>query len=153
MTQDTPKRSNCHNASVTIGGDDREGTHYYVCSKCNNLCGLTVTNPSVDTPVLKDIEDLMVLIEGKMVEAYDLWSVKPPKAVDVTEIRKAISELIATKQTEAKDEIRFDVTKDLYELADRNSTIKPEEVWKVHGKYLDQINGSIAELRNTKVEK
>ncbi len=43
MTTPVPKdRSKCHKATVTIGGDDREGTHYYVCSECNNPCDITV---------------------------------------------------------------------------------------------------------------
>lgn len=38
--------SDCHRATVTIGGDDREGTHYYVCSECNEPCDLAVMNQS-----------------------------------------------------------------------------------------------------------
>lgn len=34
--------SKCHNAPLTIGGDDHEGTHYYVCSTCNDMCDLAV---------------------------------------------------------------------------------------------------------------
>lgn len=34
--------SACHKASVTIGGDGGEGTHYYVCSQCHKACDLYV---------------------------------------------------------------------------------------------------------------
>lgn len=31
-------KSNCCNAPVTVGGDKREGTRYYVCSQCGEAC-------------------------------------------------------------------------------------------------------------------
>jgi hypothetical protein len=33
-------KSNCCGANVTIGGDDEEGTHYYVCTKCFKACDI-----------------------------------------------------------------------------------------------------------------
>jgi len=35
---DIPELSNCCNAPIKVDGDDTEGTHYYVCTKCNNPC-------------------------------------------------------------------------------------------------------------------
>ena len=32
--------SNCCKSEVKIGGDDKEGTHYYICTKCNKPCDL-----------------------------------------------------------------------------------------------------------------
>ena len=32
--------SNCCKTEVKIGGDDKEGTHYYICTKCNKPCDL-----------------------------------------------------------------------------------------------------------------
>lgn len=34
--------SDCCNATVTVDGDDREGTRYYVCGKCNKSCNIAV---------------------------------------------------------------------------------------------------------------
>lgn len=42
-------RSACHDATVTIGGDDPESTHWYICSECNKPCDLIVmTSPKPD---------------------------------------------------------------------------------------------------------
>lgn len=30
--------SECCQAPIKIGGDDKEGTHYYVCTKCDEAC-------------------------------------------------------------------------------------------------------------------
>lgn len=38
MTKNLKELSACHKAPVTVGGDDTEGTHYYVCTKCHNIC-------------------------------------------------------------------------------------------------------------------
>lgn len=48
MTQDSSSSKSvdcnaCHNATVTISGDEQEGTRFYVCSKCNKSCDLAVT--------------------------------------------------------------------------------------------------------------
>ena len=32
--------SNCCKSEVKIGGDDKEVTHYYICTKCNKPCDL-----------------------------------------------------------------------------------------------------------------
>ena len=34
------EKSNCCSAPVIIGGDDSEGTHYYVCTSCKEPCDL-----------------------------------------------------------------------------------------------------------------
>lgn len=34
--------STCCNATITVDGDDQEGTHYYVCNKCNKPCDIAV---------------------------------------------------------------------------------------------------------------
>ncbi len=49
--------SKCCNATVTIGGDDQEGTHYFICSKCNNPCDLAVTGqPANERDSVRDNE-------------------------------------------------------------------------------------------------
>jgi hypothetical protein len=35
---DKTRISMCCQAPVFVGGDDREGTHYYICEKCNKPC-------------------------------------------------------------------------------------------------------------------
>jgi hypothetical protein len=32
------EKSDCCNAPIKIGGDDKEGTHYYICTKCDKAC-------------------------------------------------------------------------------------------------------------------
>ena len=34
------EKSKCCDADVSIGGDDEEGTHYYLCCKCGEACDL-----------------------------------------------------------------------------------------------------------------
>lgn len=44
--------SGCHNASVTVGGDDTDplgGTHYYVCSTCHEACDLALPADSIQS--------------------------------------------------------------------------------------------------------
>lgn len=36
--------SNCCHALVEIGGDDTEGTHYYICKRCGKACDLEPDN-------------------------------------------------------------------------------------------------------------
>jgi len=70
--------SNCCKSEVKIGGDDKEGTHYYICTKCNKPCDLyseikelsdeellesclnlyaIINNPTVSYPNEKEKED------------------------------------------------------------------------------------------------
>lgn len=53
-------RSNCCQAPVTVSGDDTEGTHYYVCSKCKNPCDLFVAAPPIEEPYDDFYEDISV---------------------------------------------------------------------------------------------
>jgi hypothetical protein len=39
---DVDELSNCCLSSVFVDGDIKEGTHYYVCSKCGNPCDVRV---------------------------------------------------------------------------------------------------------------
>ena len=50
--------SDCHQATVTVGGDDQEGTHYYVCDRCLFACDLKVMT-SKDT------------LKGEIIEILD----------------------------------------------------------------------------------
>lgn len=75
MSDSTSNRSNCHNATVTIGGDDKEGTHYYVCTKCNKPCDLAVTPSSMNTVILGDCIEVMRQYEDGYI---DLLFADPP---------------------------------------------------------------------------
>lgn len=57
--------SNCCKSEVKIGGDDKEGTHYYICTKCNKPCDLysEIRELSMDEIAKKfgvDVEDLKI---------------------------------------------------------------------------------------------
>lgn len=46
MKEDNPRAvSKCCNSELLIGGDNREGTHYYVCSKCKESCDSKPAEP------------------------------------------------------------------------------------------------------------
>lgn len=65
--------SDCHQATVTIGGDGNEGTHYYVCSKCNEPCDLYVANQEqawldelIASYIIIEVKDPLYVKEAKM---------------------------------------------------------------------------------------
>jgi hypothetical protein len=70
-------RSDCCQATVTIGGDNREGTHYYVCSKCNNICDLLVTNTVSDHPVSEELEQF----EKDLIKSFEECIFNDPGSV------------------------------------------------------------------------
>ncbi len=41
-------KSKCCNASVKVEGDDKEGTHYYVCNRCGKPCDIRVADNQQD---------------------------------------------------------------------------------------------------------
>lgn len=54
---DKSRKSKCCNADVFIGGDDREGTHYYICDKCNNPCdGITKSPKNIGEEILRILQ-------------------------------------------------------------------------------------------------
>jgi hypothetical protein len=44
MTDETHNRSSCCGKPVTVGGDDEDGTHYYICSECGSPCDVVDFN-------------------------------------------------------------------------------------------------------------
>lgn len=44
---DKTRISTCCQAPVFVGGDDKEGTHYYVCEKCSKPCDSEGLNTDV----------------------------------------------------------------------------------------------------------
>lgn len=51
MTANSQPLSACHKAAVHVGGDDTEGTHYYVCDFDNMPCDLLPQKPEVSHTV------------------------------------------------------------------------------------------------------
>ncbi|MDD4892419.1 MAG: hypothetical protein PHH73_00270 [Candidatus Rickettsiella isopodorum] len=47
------QKSRCCNADVKIGGDDREGTHYYICTKCGEDCDLRIEEQKTIEEIIK----------------------------------------------------------------------------------------------------
>jgi hypothetical protein len=58
-------KSECCLAPMTIGGDDREGTHYFVCTKCGKACNTTIRKmeitkePEVAQDRQKELDNFM----------------------------------------------------------------------------------------------
>lgn len=51
MKTDTKPLSKCCRAAVKVGGDEREGTHYYVCTKCGEPCDAVGDGPVPPSPL------------------------------------------------------------------------------------------------------
>jgi hypothetical protein len=56
------KKSNCCSASVIIGGDDREGTHYYVCTSCKEPCDLEEYMPE-EKNIIERFDELEIKLK------------------------------------------------------------------------------------------
>jgi len=58
MSNTTPElRSKCCRAAVTVGGDDREGTHYYVCANCGQSCDPADPAPVAIQRLIDEVRD------------------------------------------------------------------------------------------------
>uniref|UniRef100_A0A6M3KWT7 Uncharacterized protein n=1 Tax=viral metagenome TaxID=1070528 RepID=A0A6M3KWT7_9ZZZZ len=60
------RKSNCCNAPVKVGGEFNEGTHYYICTKCDKPCD-----------VMPDKEQEL-LTSAEMVKAMTNWDSDNP---------------------------------------------------------------------------
>lgn len=143
MTNSQPL-SACHKAAVHVGGDDTEGTHYYICNKCGEPCDLLPQKPEVshtatvsdddikkcDTPDGSDELDMrellfnfswdthLVKVENHNGKITDEESIEKYTKL-YNKVESALQSLIAAKVVEA----RFDEWYRMNPLDDDNSLL------------------------------
>ncbi len=95
----TNEKSDCCRTSTYIGGDDREGTHYYVCNKCKQICDVFVNEKTPEgvssTAGVSSKRDDSSIPQSDAVEQLvrDFTQVNPlPKS----EVRQRLFDLVVT---------------------------------------------------------
>jgi hypothetical protein len=134
-TDQTELKSKCCQANMSIGGDDIEGTHYYVCSKCKQATdpdygGLKLCVKCNKSQLEKDIYDILYSksrVDGVRVLYEDEWP---------------IEELIALMQARALPVANTGTDKDQLErdrelLEEASNSIRNAGMMRVQ-KYWDQ---------------
>jgi len=84
--------SKCCSATVTIDGDDTEGTHYYVCDKCGKSCDLKTENEN-----FKDFVKLKGLNKTAINEGCQLCD------ICINDIEQFISDLLEEREKVVKE--------------------------------------------------
>jgi len=57
MSENKPTElSKCCKAPVTVEGDDKEGTYYFVCSKCDEPCDLVGNKPTLKERIFQVVD-------------------------------------------------------------------------------------------------